>query len=330
MKKLLLAALSMGLVLSIAACQVLNAGKEQTPPAEDTIIETPVPVVKERPVLGISLANSGNAWDAAVIWSAKESADKLSLSYKLCEAATAAEQASHIDELISSGCKLIILYGFEDDLPAMVSSITNAGVALILYDKIIETETPVYTVGQNNKSAGIEAGEYMLKKLNGSGKALVISSEYDAAHIERSNGFIETVKGSAIEVLGGGPISNSDDAINAALLEHGQIDGVYCTDDDTALKVLSILGGLNREDIKVIISSGGSKKFINEFDKHVDMWLGTLSFSPYTMSLCVNIANGLIAGETYEANTVIPVESIDRENYAAYLSEYSITDGAPY
>lgn len=329
MKKLLLTALSLSLIFSIAACQVLTAGKDEIPPDEEPETETPAPVVEEHPVLGISLANSGTEWDAALIWGAKNSADKLDVSYKLYEAATAAEQAGHVNSLISSGCKLIILYGFEDGLNSMVNTITNAGAALILYGNIIETETPVYTFGQNNKAAGIKAGEYMLTRLDGVGRALIISSENDE-YIERESGFIETVNGSAIEVLGGLAISDTDDAINAALSEHEQIDGIYCTDDSTANKVLSKIKGLNREDIKVIIGGGGSIKFINEFDKHADMWLSTLSYSPYTISLCVDIADKLIKGETYEANTIIPIESIDRENYASYLSDYSITEDAPY
>ena len=83
-------------------------------------------------------------------------------------------------------------------------------------------------------------------------------------------------------------------------------------------------------EIKVITGGGGSQAYFKVMDQYPEMWISSQTYDPYMMITCVEIAKGLIDGQTYDARTIIPAKCLDRESYQQWLDENFITADAPY
>ena len=339
-------------VLAVVLCLVLAAfvltacaQKPADDPAESTPAESeePAPEESEAPaeeagLVGILVPAAPTGWVAAVQYYAKLEADDLGLNYKIAASANPNEQANQVDEFISLGCEIIILFPHNDELAVAAQKIMDNGITLINYDRTVNPTEPDYYVAGDNYDMGVKGAEYIADKLDGEGDVVIVGipNYGDAVNGQRIAGFKDTIAEVApdINILGeyasenGAPESGL--AIMTDVLTANQhIDGVFSIDDELSIGLLQAINEANRDDIKVMTGGGGAQAYFDLMPENPDIWLASALYVPSMIRECVKMADGLQKGETYEQTTIIASQIIDRENVEAYVNE-NVDLGAPY
>lgn len=337
MKKILAIVLCLIMALGLVACKAPEA--DVTPATDAPVDEQPTAGTdEEQPLVGISVPNSPTGWVAAVQWGAKNKAEELGLNYKLVAANDVNEQANQIDELIQMGCEIIVLMPQNDELAVAGQKIMDAGITLINFDRTLGDTVPDYYLAGNNNQMGVLGAEYIMEKLGEEGGKVAILNipGYGAIFTERVDGFKATVADHPeIEVIGEWGVENGAPetvlpVMTDILTANDHIDAIYSTDDEMSIGILQAIKEAGRTDIKVITGGGGAQSYFAKFDEYPDIWVSSQTYAPYMINDAVAMAAGLIAGEKYEAKTIIDAWCVDRENVQEYLDTYGITEDAPY
>lgn len=339
MKKILSIALGLVLILGLVAC---GAPKDQDQTDDPGVIETPDvedPVDEDEPLVGISVPQAPTGWVAATQWSARNTAERLGLNYRLLASENENEQANHIDELIQMNCEIIVLFPHNDTLAAAGQRVMDAGITLVNFDRTLGDVVPDYYVAGNNRQMGIIGAEYIGEKLGGEGQVVIVSiPAYGEIFAERVQGFRDTVaeKYPDIEILEEYGASNGAPETGLALMTdiltaQQQIDAVYSTDDELSIGLIQAIAEANRMDeIKAITGGGGAQAYFKVMDEYPDMAISSQTYDPYMMGTCVEIAARILDGEEVEQTTIIPARTLDKDTYQAWLDELYITEDSPY
>ncbi|MDR2457064.1 MAG: substrate-binding domain-containing protein [Clostridiales Family XIII bacterium] len=292
----------------------------------------------DKPLVGISVPNNPTGWVGAVQWTADKKAKELDLNYMLVTSENPNEQANKIDDLIAAGCKYIVLFPENDELAVAAQKVKDAGIPLIDFDRTLGDVTPDYYVAGNNEEMGVLGAEYIVEKLDNKGGNVVVMNIPNYGEI-----FNERVKGAKsvfskednINIVG--EYASDDGApetvlpvMKDVLTKHKKIDAIYSTDDEMSMGILQAIKEAGRDDIKVITGGGGWKDYFNIMNDYPNIWVSSQTYAPYMMNNCLEIVQQLIDGETVPAETIIPPQNVDRENYKQYLEDNGITDEAPY
>jgi ribose transport system substrate-binding protein len=337
MKKVIPVVLCLFLALTMTACGGSGdtASESATVGIEAGVEENAVPL-SDKPLVGIAVPEASTGWVAAVLWTAKNMADRLELNYRLMASASADDQAAQLDELVSMGCEVVVLFPHSDELAAAAQRVMDAGVTLINFDRTLGDTIPDYYVAGDNRAMGVAGGEYIIEKLGGKGDVVIVyTPSLGSIFEDRKQGFEETVRGTGIRVIGTyTPEKASVEAGRAImakiLIENPYIDGIYSADDESSIGMLQAIREAGRTDIKVITGGGGAQSYLNLFEEYPDIWASSQTYAPYMMNTCVEMAAGLLDGVQYPARTIIPTSTVDRENYRTYFDENGVVPDAPY
>jgi ribose transport system substrate-binding protein len=316
MKKLVVVAMCLVALLGIFCCEVLAADK---------------------PLVGIAVPEAPTGWVAAVQWTAKNKADELGLNYRLVASASTNDQANQLEELVAMGCKIIVLFPHNDELAVAAKRVMDAGVTLINFDRTLGSTKPDYYVAGNNYNMGVAGGEYIIEKLGGKGKVVIVyTPNLGNIFEERKQGFMDSIQNQpGIEVIGTYTPENASAEAGLAIMsdvltQNPQIDAIYSSDDESSIGMLQAIKEAGRKDIKAITGGGGAQNYFKLFAQYPDIWASSQTYAPYMMNTCVEMAAGLLEGKTYPKETIVPTSCVDRETYQAYLDANGITPSAPY
>jgi ribose transport system substrate-binding protein len=349
-RKILMIVLCIALAFSTAmmATACGGGGDAETPAADDqaatdegTTDEADTAATEDsgdKPLVGISVPNNPTGWVGAVQWTAKQKADELGLNYNLVTSNDPNDQANKIEELISMGCKYIVLFPENDELAVAAQKVIDAGITLVDFDRTLGDTKPDYYVAGNNEEMGVIGAQYIVEKLEGKGGNVAIMNipNYGEIFTERVNGAKSVFeKEDNIKIIG--EWASNDGApetvlpvMKDVLTANPKIDAIYSTDDEMSMGILQAIKEAGRTDIKVITGGGGWKDYFNVMNDYPDIWVSSQTYAPYMMNDCLDIVQKLINGEEVPAETIIPPVNVDRENYEQYLSDNGITDEAPY
>lgn len=295
---------------------------------------------EEQPLVGISCPFNPTGWVAAVSWSAETTAEALGMNYIMKIAESEAEQASDLDMMIEQGCEYIILFPFNDTLEAAAQRVMDAGITLLDFDRTLGATTPDYYLAGDNYQIGVLGAEYIAEKIGGKGKVVITTiPSYGAIFDLRVAGCVDTLaeKYPEIEVVGTYAADNAAQETGLALMTdiltaNPEIDGVYSCDDELSTGMLKAIEEQGRlDEIKVMTGCGDGQAYFKLMDEYKDkIWLSTQTYAPYMMGDLVRLCDGLIKGETFEATTIIPPETLDYTNYADWMVRNGVTEDAPF
>lgn len=346
MKKILMIALCLVLALGLVACGSPQPAASEEPATSKSADESQAPAdespaaADDQPLVGISVPTAPTGWVAAVQWAAQTTADRLGLNYRLVSADSENDQANQIDELIQLGCEIIVLFPHNDTLEASAQKIMDAGITLINFDRTLGELQPDYYVAGDNYQMGVLGAEYIGEKLEGKGDVVIVNiPAYGEIFNVRVQGFKDTIaeKYPDIKVLdeygaeNGAPETGLKIMTDILTAHPDGIDAIYSTDDELSIGLIQAIVENNRMgEVKAITGGGGAQAYFKIMDEYPDMAISSQTYDPYMMSTCVEIAAGLIKGESFEAKTIIPAQSLDVNSYQKWLDENNITADAPF
>src|SRR6516225_10482493 len=148
---------------------------------------------QERIVIGFSQATMNSAWRVAM-WDgnkkyAAEHYPDVDLIFTDGQN-QAAKQISDVSSLMARGVKLLIISPVQaEPLTPIVKQVMDANIPVVTLDREVNT-TVTCRVGAENRPIGVNAGKFIIQKLNGTGNVIEIEGTVGAsATIGRHDGF---------------------------------------------------------------------------------------------------------------------------------------------
>jgi ribose transport system substrate-binding protein len=225
-------------------------------------------------VIGVSIPAATHGWTGGVNWWAAQTKARLEAAYPNLQivintAGSPGEQADDIEDLIAiNRIDALVILPFESDpLTEPVASVKDRGIFVTVVDRGLSRPgiEDVYVAG-NNTVMGQVSAEYIIERLGGEGKIVVLRGIPTAIDNERFDAFMALVAETNIEVLDSRYANwNRDDGfivMQDFLTRFPEIDAVWAQDDDIALGVVEALRQAGRDKDLFVVGGAGMKEII--------------------------------------------------------------------
>lgn len=294
-------------------------------------------------VLGIVMPNATHGFLGESIKHARSAAEEYAkengFQYKFLTSAEASEQNNQLDTLINEKVDCIVLWPHNgNELRSGAMKVMEAGIPLIVYDRLIDNFTPTAEVMGDNFTIGEETGKYLNKYFAEdlkNGKVNIIEFKGDNSTVpqQRSDGFAKTADKNIVIVQQfstdwqrAKAQEQMETLLNSMKKEDVEnIKGVFTHDDEVALGVLDAIMNYNgnaKLNVKLVTGVSGRKENIETFDiikNELGIDQVTYLFSPAMVREAVKMGAETINGKTYSGLYLIPTETIDNNNYKEYM-----------
>ena len=237
-----------------------------------------------------------------------------------------AGQVTMIEEQIAAGCDAIICA--PNDAAAAANALKAAiekGIPVLSVDTNVGMEGQTCFVGTSNVDAAKEGGLWAAEQLGEGAKAVIIyGQEGDNTSNMRREGYEAACQEKGIEVLAALSGQNTTDGATKTMEDllsahPGQIDVVFCHNDDTAIGAMNACKSAGVSDI-LIVGFDGNKSAV-ELIMAGELVQATVAQQPYAMGYeVVKAAYAAIQGEKVDAVISAPVKVVTKENGQEYLS----------
>ena len=201
----------------------------------------------------------------------------------------------------------------------------KAGIPVIVLDApVYQKELAATTIVSDNYQAGVQCAKDMMKKRKSANIVLLTHKEAKSG-VDRIQGFLDTIEGHTeyqviAETDTQGQIERALPKVEQIIEEHTYIDVIMALNDPAAMGALAALDSMNcREGVLVygVDGSPEAKKLIAE-----GMMTGTSAQFPKKIGAqAIKSAYQILNGEEVDANVVIPVEMITKNN----IEEFDIS-----
>lgn len=195
-----------------------------------------------RCIIGMSQCNLGEPWRVQMNADVRKAAERhpeIKMVFKDAQNDTL-KQRAHIEELVSAGVDVIIISPKEaQPLTDPVAKAMDAGIPVIVLDRRVLGDRYTCFIGADNKLIGKAAGEWVAKRLGGTGRVVELKGLMTSTPgQDRHSGFREGIKGSGIEVVFEADMKWLEPAarkeMESALARFDKIDLVYAHNDPGA------------------------------------------------------------------------------------------------
>lgn len=224
--------------------------------------------------IGVSIPAATHGWTGGVNYWADVTAKRLEETYPQLDiivvtAGSAAEQVNDLEDLVAiHKIDALVILPFESDpLTGAVEQLKKQGIFITVVDRGLAKEgiEDIYVAG-NNAALGRVSAEYIVERLGGKGKIVILRGIPTVIDNERFNAFMEVIEGTEIEVLDWAyAYWNRDDGFEVMqdfLIRFPKIDAVWAQDDDIALGVIEAVMQAGRQNELFIVGGAGMKEMI--------------------------------------------------------------------
>jgi ribose transport system substrate-binding protein len=229
----------------------------------------------------------------------------------------ASAQIASIENLLAGGdLDLIMLWPMEGEaLRSTAQSILDAGVKLVIYDRLIEDfEGLEASIMGDNVGIGTGMGEYVTEFYGDDDEVNYLRFVGDSSTVtsQRSEGFDEVVDDKFVQVANTFTTDWSsetaqnqmEDWLNAASADEvSELDLIVTHDDeitDGLMNALESFSGADDLNVKLITSVGGRQETLEKFDgTSLDVQLATWYFSPSFIREAERLSVSVLTGEEY-------------------------------
>jgi ribose transport system substrate-binding protein len=234
-------------------------------------------------------------------------------------------QITQVEDMISQGINAIFMNPAEADgiLPAL-DELKKAGIPIINFDTEVSSmgDYCFSYVGSDNYNAGKVCGDDLVKKCPNGGNIIVIDSPTMNSVVDRTNGFVEAIKGHGFTIVaqqdGKGNLQKSMGIAEDLLQSHGDVVAIFGGNDPTAL---GCLAAANAAGLKKTLIYGvdGSPDFKSSLVKSGSLLQGTGAQSPVSIAdTSVDVLYKFMKGEPVDSRYPVKTFLITNDNVAKY------------
>jgi ribose transport system substrate-binding protein len=256
---------------------------------------------QEQVTIGISIPTATHGWTGGVNYWARVTQERLQETYPnlnivLVTSGSPAEQANALEDLVAvHNIDALVILPFESDpLTEPVRWVKEQGVFITVVDRgLADPDIQDIYVAGDNPGMGRVSAEFMVERLGGEGKIVVLRGIPTVIDNERVEAFMEVIETTNIEVLGMEYANwNRDDGFRVMqdfLTRFPEIDAVWAQDDDIALGVLEAINQANRQDEMWVLGGAGMKEMIQRVMEGDEMVPANVTYPPAMIATAIEV-----------------------------------------
>lgn len=182
-----------------------------------------------------------------------------------------AKQISVVENFLARKPKVVLISPINEAVKSIIEKVQAQKIPVIMLDRKVNTNYTAW-VGGNNRDIGIKAGEYLAKRLNGTGTILMVQGTAGAnSTTERREGFLEAMKKyPSIQVISGDDCGYQRQKallyMENFLTSKKPFDAVYCHNDEMAMGVCQAME-YSKAVKRIIIGVDGVQSQIFDYIK---------------------------------------------------------------
>ena len=233
-------------------------------------------------------------------------------------------QIQQVEDVIAQDIDGIFLNPAEAEgiIPAL-DQLKAAGIPIVNFDTEVADRSYVATyTGSDNYNAGKVCGEDLIKKCPNGGKILVLDSPTMNSVVDRTNGFMDTIKGHNFKVVGQqdakGNLQVAMGIAEDLLQSNPDVVAIFGGNDPTALGALAAANAAGIKKAK-IYGVDGSPDIKKELASGNSLIEGSGAQSPMAIAKkSVELMYKIVNGEKVDARYPVPTFLITKDNVAKY------------
>ena len=323
MKKLI----TLVLIIALAGVSVCFAGGQQE--ADSKFIAVIMPSA-DHGFLGESIKHAENA--------TKLLAEENGYSYQFLISDDVVEQSNQIDTIVARGADVVVLWPHNgDELKSASQTIVDAGIPLIIYDRLISNFDETAELLGDNVTIGEETGKYFnnyYKDELSMGKVNLLEFKGDNSSVptQRSEGFWSTADSNfnmVNEYVTNWSKDNAQTQMETFLSSStkAQVEGIqaiFTHDAEVAAGVLAAIEGYDgssKLNIKLVSAVSASRELLGLFDHYQEIGIDQVvySFSPAMVVDAIELGVEILQGKSVSGEYLVSTEMVDNSNYKVFM-----------
>lgn len=239
---------------------------------------------------------------------------------------------SDIEDLIARGVDGIVLSGaFIEAAPAALVAIQQAGIPVVMVDRLLKGGEYTSWVGPDNRAIGEQTGQFIVDQLGGTGKLGVIRGgpADNTIGSDRTDGMLSQVEGTDIEVItfpdfAGWSTDGGFAAAETLLAQNPDLDAIFCENDSMCLGAQKVIEDQGLADQVFVVGVDGQKEALVEIIEDGVYKATGLNNSDQIGRAGFNRLMAILAGAEAEKDTVLPSPLITIENVQRFYDPDSV------
>lgn len=251
--------------------------------------------------IGVSVPAADHGWTAGVIYWAKQvMALYPDVEWTFSTAENPEKQIKDLETMMVSGEDAIVVLATESaPLTPTAEEIHKRGILLVNVDRGFLSPVADVFIEGDNKSFGRKSAEYMVKKLGGKGKIVILEGIPCTVNTDRVESAKEVFKANpGIEILDSQTgMWNREKSLNvmqALLTKNPHIDAVWAQDDDMALGAEQAIKEAGRDKEMWILGGAGMKDIVKRVMDGDRMFPADITYPPSMVALAIQNAVSLL------------------------------------
>jgi ribose transport system substrate-binding protein len=298
------AALGAG-VLAAGALTACTSNSTATPGAEANVAapkgDNAAPGKKVR--VGFSAPAADHGWIGAITTNAKAQAKVYSDVDLVTTEGTndVNQQISAVQSFIDQKVDVLVILPFDGKaLTEVAAKAMRAGIPVVNLDRVFQSGLAYRTwIGGDNYGMGVNAGNYIAKRLKESGKSDPVVLEIagiDNLQLtqDRSRGFQDALTAAGLKLTARQAAdftAAKGQEVAANLLQaHPKVDAVWNHDDDQGIGVEAAIKQAGRDKEFFMVGGAGSRRVMDEIKADSGVVKATVLYSPSMASSAISLA----------------------------------------
>lgn len=239
---------------------------------------------------------------------------------------------SDVEDVLAKKVNGIILSAaWIEAAPAALDAIQEAGVPVVLVDRMLKGGDYTSWVGPHNYLIGEQDGQYIVERLGGKGRLVVLRGgpADNSIGLDRTNGMLSKVEQTDIEVIKapnfGGWSSDGGFTLMADMLaRYSQIGAVFCANDSMCLGAQKAVEDSGRSEEMFLVGVNGEKAALVQIMNGTNYAATGLNNSDQIGRAAFHRLMAILAGAIPEKDTVLPSPLITIDNVQRYYNPDSV------
>jgi ribose transport system substrate-binding protein len=236
------------------------------------------------------------------------------------------KQVSDVESLMTRGIKVLIISPLQAQaLTPIVKRVMAAKIPVVTLDRAVNTDVTCH-IGAQNKSIGVDAGKFIIEKLNGKGNVIEIQGAAGvSATVDRHNGFRDALKEAPdIKVVA----DQFCDYVREPALKFvedmlqrfgkGQLQAIFAHNDEMALGAAKAVEAAGRSNEIIIVGIDGENA---AFKAVKDGKLAATFIYPFCAPEGIEYAVKIAKGEEVPRSVELKSTRVDATNIDEYLGK---------
>ena len=249
--------------------------------------------------IGVSIPAADHGWTAGVgYWATTQMKNYPDIEWVYATANEPGKQTSDIEDMMTQNINGLVLLATEPNaLGEVAKKVKERGIFLVSVDRGSEKLTPIVDVflEGDNKAFGRKSAEYIVDRLKGKGKIVILRGIPSSVDTDRYEAAMEVFKANkGIEVLaaqtGMWNQQKALEVMQSYLASYPKIDAVWASDDDMALGAEKAIKEAGRINQMWILGGAGMKDIIKRVMDKDPIYPADITYPPAMIAAGIDIA----------------------------------------